>query len=43
MKTKEISGLRCPDDYMIRMFFKLGLHMNTGSFIEFGCGNGNNL
>jgi len=43
MKLKNLLGLKYPDDYIIRMFFKLGMHLTKGQVIEFGCGNGNNL
>ncbi|MDH4064151.1 MAG: class I SAM-dependent methyltransferase, partial [Acidobacteriota bacterium] len=39
----EQRGLRFPDDYVIKMFFKEGLHRTPGRVLEAGCGNGNNL
>lgn len=36
-------GLRFPDDYVIRMFFKEGLNRRPGTVLELGCGSGNNL
>jgi len=38
-----IQGLRYPDDYFIKFFFKNGLHNKKLKYLEFGCGNGNNL
>ncbi len=43
MKITELRGLRFPDEYVVKMFFKEGLHHRTGSALELGCGNGNNL
>ena len=40
---KELKGLRFPDEYVIKFFFKSGLHASPGRVVEFGCGNGNNL
>ena len=39
----ELRGLRFPDDYVIKMFFKEGLHRSAGQVLEPGCGSGNNL
>jgi SAM-dependent methyltransferase len=39
----EVRGLRFPDDYVVKMFFKEGLHKKRGRVVEFGCGSGNNL
>ena len=39
----ELRGLRFPDDYVIKMFFKEGLHRKAGRVLELGCGSGNNL
>jgi len=43
VSLKELRGMRFPDDYIIRMFFKESLHLNTGRVLELGCGTGNNL
>ena len=43
MKLTELRGLRFPDDYVIKMFFKEGLHRACGRVLELGCGSGNNL
>jgi hypothetical protein len=44
MKLKEIKGLKYPDDYFIKYFFKNGFHKSEDlTFIEFGSSNGNNL
>lgn len=39
----ELRGLRYPDDYVIRMFFKEQLHHQPGRVLELGSGSGNNL
>ena len=39
----EIRGLRFPDDYVVKMFFKEELHRKRGRMVEFGCGSGSNL
>ena len=39
----ELRGLRFPDEYVVKMFFKEGLHKAPGIVLEMGCGNGNNL
>jgi SAM-dependent methyltransferase len=39
----ELRGLRFPDIYVVRMFFKEGLQGEHGRVLELGCGNGNNL
>lgn len=38
-----LRGLRFPDDYVVRAFFKEGLHRAPGRVLELGCGSGNNL
>ena len=43
MKMDLIEGLKFPDDYVIRFFFKEGLDRKKGRVLEFGCSNGNNL
>ena len=43
MLIKDLEGLRFPDDYVIRFFFKEGLNRKRGRVLELGCGNGNNL
>jgi len=43
MQLRDIQGLRYPDEFVTRFFFKYGLSRNTGSVLELGCGNGNNL
>ena len=42
-RLSELRGLRFPDIFVIRMFFKEGLQREPGRVLEFGCGNGNNL
>lgn len=43
MKLNELRGLKYPDDFVIKFFFKNGLHSKRGKVIELGCSNGNNL
>jgi SAM-dependent methyltransferase len=43
MDIKNIKGMKYPDIYLIRTFFKLGLHKKPGRVLELGCGSGNNL
>ena len=43
MTIKELKGLKYPDEYMIKFFFKEKLHEKKGKVIEFGCANGNNI
>jgi len=43
MKLTNIRGLKYPDEYIIKFFFKEGLGRTCGDVVEFGCGNGNNL
>lgn len=43
MTIKDIKGLKYPDEYIIKYFFKNNLHTQSGKVIEFGCSNGNNL
>jgi SAM-dependent methyltransferase len=38
-----IKGLKFPDEYVVRFFFKERLHQKPGRVLELGCGNGNNL
>lgn len=39
-----MKGLKYPDEYFIKFFFKTGLDQRSNhTFLEFGCGNGNNL
>jgi SAM-dependent methyltransferase len=39
----ELRGLRFPDEYVVKMFFKEGMHRRCGRVLELGCGSGNNL
>ena len=41
--VRDLRGMRFPDDYVIRMFFKEGLQHAPGRVLELGCGSGNNL
>jgi SAM-dependent methyltransferase len=43
MQLKNMKGMKYPDEYMIKFFFKEGLCHTSGNVLEFGCGNGNNL
>jgi len=43
MTIKAIRGLKYPDDYITKFFFKENLHTKKGSVLEFGCANGNNI
>jgi SAM-dependent methyltransferase len=43
MKIPDLRGLKFPDEYVIKFFFKEGLDRISGDVVEFGCGNGNNL
>jgi SAM-dependent methyltransferase len=40
---KDLRGLRFPDDYIVRMFFKEGMNRRSGRVLELGCGSGSNL
>lgn len=39
----EIRGLKFPDIYVVRFFFKERFDQTRGKVLELGCGNGNNL
>jgi len=39
----EIRGLKFPDEFVVRHFFKRGLASRTGRVLELGSGTGNNL
>jgi SAM-dependent methyltransferase len=41
--VRNLRGMRYPDEYVIRMFFKEGLQRAPGRVLELGCGSGNNL
>lgn len=43
MLIKELEGLKFPDEFIIKFFFKEELHKMTGKVLELGCANGNNL
>jgi len=43
MMLKNIRGLKYPDIYITRFFFKEILHKSPGKVLELGCGNGSNL
>lgn len=39
----KLRGMRFPDEYVVRMFFKEELQHSPGRVLELGCGSGNNL
>jgi len=39
----KIKGLKYPDEFITKFFFKKGLNTKPGKVLELGCGNGNNL
>src|SRR5579863_3585732 len=39
----DIRGLKFPDEFLIRFFFKRGHNSRLGRVVELGCGNGINL
>ena len=39
----KLRGMRFPDEYIVKMFFKEGLQHSPGRVLELGCGSGNNL
>jgi len=43
MLVKYLSGMKFPEEYLIRFFFKQKLDKAKGRVLELGCGNGNNL
>ena len=44
LNIKDIKGLKYPDEYFIKFFFKNELHKKQNlKYLEFGCGNGSNL
>jgi SAM-dependent methyltransferase len=43
MNISRLKGLRYPDEYVIRWFYKEGLERVPGRVLELGCGDGNNL
>lgn len=43
IKLTEIRGLKYPDEFVTRYFFKEQFHHKHGQVLELGCGNGNNL
>ncbi|MBS0296618.1 MAG: class I SAM-dependent methyltransferase [Proteobacteria bacterium] len=40
---RDIRGLKYPDEYVVRWFFKQALHQRPGRLLELGSGVGNNL
>jgi SAM-dependent methyltransferase len=43
LKLTDIRGLKFPDEFFVRYFYKRGHDRKTGRVLELGCGNGNNL
>jgi len=43
LRLKDVRGLKYPEEYLIRFFFKNGLQNAPGRVLEAGCGNGCNL
>lgn len=43
MKLDQLRGLRFPDEYVQRFFFKTGCDHRVGNVLELGCASGNNL
>jgi len=44
INIQDIKGLKYPDEYFIKFFFKNKLHKQKNlTYLEFGCGNGSNL
>ena len=43
MSVAQLRGMRYPDEYLIRFFYKEDLHRRTGRVLELGCGSANNL
>ncbi|MGE4556735.1 MAG: class I SAM-dependent methyltransferase [Desulfovibrionaceae bacterium] len=43
MPVSELEGLKYPDEYVVKFFFKNYLDKRTGKALEIGCGNGSNL
>ena len=42
-ELRDIKGLKYPDEFVVRHFFKRGLHERPGRVLELGSGTGNNL
>ena len=43
MQLTKIKGMKFPDEFIVRSFFKERLFERQGNVIEYGCGNGSNL
>ncbi|MBF0282573.1 MAG: class I SAM-dependent methyltransferase [Zetaproteobacteria bacterium] len=43
MNITQLRGMRYPDEYLIRMFYKESMHQRTGHALELGSGTANNL
>ncbi|HEX2559449.1 methyltransferase domain-containing protein, partial [Phenylobacterium sp.] len=42
-ELRDIKGLKFPDEFVVRHFFKRGLAERPGKVLELGSGTGNNL
>jgi SAM-dependent methyltransferase len=42
-RLQDIRGLKFPEEYVVRFFFKHSLHASPGRVLEAGCANGCNL
>ena len=40
---RKLKGLKFPEEFLTRFFFKEKLFKHKGHVLELGCGNGNNL
>jgi len=43
MNISMLKGLKYPDEFLIKFFFKKNLDSRRGNVLELGCGNGSNL
>jgi len=43
LALRDLRGLKCPDEFLVRFFFKRGHDSRPGRVVELGCGNGVNL
>lgn len=43
MIIEDVRGLKYPDEFLTRFFFKRGLNSKQGKVLELGCSNGSNL
>src|SRR5438105_3424044 len=43
LALKQTKGLKYPDEFVIKFFFKENLHQRKGRVLELGCASANNL